>query len=221
MIFKTYTRYEAEEVMQKTSSQNLPHLDDVYEAIRKRLEILYQEIENEGIKDNYDVDVKYGLKLYDYLHSLHFNNRAASDTGFWRYLSVAVIPHIVEKRWERTAVDHYWKRPSRIWLSSIWWYVHLSWQGSIENTEKLLSSPSFTTDTILNLVERTGREGTNVKLYRRIMYYQSLVKKDSASVFRAVMKLNTATSLVIEPNLYPGGLDEYAKSLYKELNLDL
>ena len=28
--------------------------------------------------------------------------------------------------------DHYWKRPMRIWLRSLWWYVHFSWCNSIE-----------------------------------------------------------------------------------------
>ncbi len=219
MIIKTYSRQDADLAMQKYISSGLFPVDDVFTTIRKDLVKLFEEIEGLDLKDNYLVDVYYGIKLYDYLHSLGFNNRAASDTGFWRYLSVAVIPHVVEKRWSKTAIDHYWLKPSRIWLSSIWWYIHLSWQGNLDDTLSLLKSSTFSTDTILNLVERTGREGTNVKLYRRIMFYQSKVQKEQGKVFRAVMKLNTAKSIVIEPGLYPGGLDGYVKDLFNELNI--
>ena len=219
MIIKTFSRHDAEKAMQNYIKHGLSPVDEVFTRIRTDLVKLFEEIEELDLKDNYLVDVNYGIKLYDYLHSLGFNNRAASDTGFWRYLSVAVIPHVVEKRWPTTAIDHYWLKPSRIWLSSIWWYVHLSWQGNLDNTLNLLKSSTFSTDTILNLVERTGREGTNVKLYRRIMFYQSKVQKEQGKVFRAVMRLNTAKSIVIEPGLYPGGLDGYVKNLYDELNI--
>lgn len=221
MIIKSILRNEAEVLMSKTSSQNLPVLDEVHKGLRKDLEDLFNEINTESKKDDYSFDVLFGIRLYDYLKGKGFNNRGASNVGIWRYLSVAVIPHIVEKRWDRSAVDHYWRRPSRIWLSSIWWYVHLSWQGNIEDTQKLLLSPCFTTDTILNLVERTGRDGTYVDVYRRIMKYQTLVKKDAATVFRAVMKLNTAKSVVIEPALHPNGVDGYVRSIYQTLGVEL
>lgn len=219
MNIRRYTRLEAEQIMASTSSTNLPVVNDEYLVMRKDLELLFKEIEDKGITDNYTIDVEFGIRLYNYLHHKckGFNNRWAADAGFWRFMAVGVIPHLVEKRFERSNADHYWRKPSRIWPSSIWWYVHLSWQRDLETTRQLLLSPVFSTDTILNLVERTGREGTYLFVYRDIMKYQSLIKKDAAKVFRAVMKLNTAKSVVVEPSLCPGAEDGYVRSLFAEL----
>lgn len=218
MNIKKYSRLEAEQIMNSTSAAKLPVLSEEYMTVRKDLEMLFQELEGSGITDNYRIDVEFGLKLYNYLIGCKgFNNRWATDTGFWRFMAVGVIPHIVEHRFDRTSVDHYWRKPSRIWPCSLWWYIHLSWQGDIDNTRTLLLSPVFNTDTILNLVERTGREGTYVSVYRNIMKYQAKIHQNASKVFRAVMKLNTAKCVVIEPSLYPGGEDGYVRSLFAEL----
>ena len=219
MVIKQYSRQTAKTVMESYSSNQLPPLDEVYMGIRTDLENLFSEIERENITGEYEIDVHYGLKLYDYLSQKGFNNRGASDDGFWRYLSVAVIPHIVEKRWSREQVEHFWNHTTRIWLSSIWWYVYLSWQGSIEATKETLLKPGFSTDTIMNLVERTGRDGTYVNVYRTIMKYQSQVKSDNANIFRAIMKLNTAKLMVIAPQLCPDKIDGYVKSIYAEKDI--
>ena len=89
-----------------------------------------------------------------------FNLRAAANDDFWRYLSIKVIPDVVAERWGYENESHYWSKPARIWLRSIWWYVHLSWQGDMQTTAKVLEASCFTTDSILNLEERTGRKGT-------------------------------------------------------------
>ena len=154
--------------------------------------------------------------------------RVAADDDFWRYLSLKVVPDLVAQRWGKDNESHYWSRSTRIWLRSIWWYVHLSWQGSLEKTREILECEHFTTDTILNFEERSGRFGTYVDAYRYILLNYSQVSKedikrfsrgkssDSDDLFRVVMKLNTAKMLVLDPALYLGGLDAYAKSLFHD-----
>ena len=90
-------------------------------------------------------------------------------------------------------------------------------------------SPLYhTTDSILNLEERTGRKGTFINVYRYIMYYYSHIqqqvldeynkntKTQQDDLFRIVMKLNTAKVMVVDPALYLGGEKEYVRSLFMD-----
>ncbi len=107
-------------------------------------------------------------------------------------------------------------------------YVHLSWQGDMQTTAKVLETPCFTTDSILNLEERTGRKGTFINVYRYIMYYYSHIPQQvldeynkntetqQDDLFRIVMKLNTAKVMVVAPALYLGGEKEYVRSLFMD-----
>ena len=103
----------------------------------------------------------------------------------------------------------------------------------MEKTEEVVSSKHFTTDTILNFEERTGRKGTCVEAYRKIIYYYSRISEDvlkgyskkksgsSDDLFRVVMKLNTAKMMVMEPALCLGGEDEYAKGLFRDAGVEI
>ena len=131
------------------------------------------------------------------------------------------------QRWGKDNEDHYWSKPTRIWFRSIWWYVHLAWQGDYESTRRVLETPFFTTDTILNFEERNGRKGTCVDAYRAIIKHYSTIpdsivkqygsrkKGNSDDLFRVVMKLNTAKMMVMEPALCKGGVDGYARELFE------
>lgn len=232
MVIKTLKRSEAHSAMEewKNICPRLPEIDsEEYIRIRKDLSEFYRLL-REKYSREYDIDVHFGINLYQYLWSLYgFSTRVAANDDFWRYLSVKVIPHIVAERWGKDNDEHFWRRSTRIWLGSIWWYIHLSWQGNIENTSKVLKSAGFDTDTILNLVERAGRKGYYTDVYRYIMYFYSRVPQDELikyrtdkkhrSLFRMIMKLNTARTMVIEPGLYLGGELEYVRSLYNDLNV--
>ena len=102
----------------------------------------------------------------------------------------------------------------------MWWYFYLSFNHDVDTTKEMLLSEYFSTDTILNLVERTGRCGTNISVYRAIMNkyapLEDVVDKD----FRNVMKLNTAKAVVIEPVFSEGGVSGYVDSLFEELSID-
>ncbi len=225
MKIERLSRKESAEAMSSwiSSSYALPSIGKDYSEIRKDITGMFKETMS-LYKDNiqyYRFDVCFGSLLYDYLNNMPwFTVRIASDDGFWRYLSLKVVPNIVGKRWDNNNADHYYTKPSRIWLKTLWWYFYLSLtSGNTKTTERMLLSGNFSTDTILNLVERTGKYGTNIKVYRSIMAYYSKLKDVSDSDFRKIMKLNTAKSVVIEPVLFEGGINGYVESLFKELDL--
>ena len=206
-----------------SSSYTIPVLGKEYSIIRNELIELYNDAvsSNNGSNQGYSFDVIMGASLYEYFKGkTWFTERLASDDGFWRYLSLRVIPDLVGRRWGNNNEDHFYTKPSRIWLKTMWWYFHLSITGSNTNeTKKMLLSGNFSTDTILNLVERTGRYGTNINVYRSIMEYYSLLDKVSDKDFRKIMKLNTAKAVVIEPTFCEGGVNGYVESIFMELSL--
>lgn len=240
MNIKTLSRADAQTAMNDWLAMYpmLPKIDNEYMIIRKDLQNYDEKVRNEAIekeKKEYYQDVHFGLFLYEYLlKQPGFNMRTAANDDFWRYLSIKVVPDLVAKRWGKDNDAHYWSKPARIYLRCIWWYIHLSWQGDVEKTMKVLDSPCFSTDSILNLVERTGRKGTYIGVYRCIMYYYSKLsleeierfnKSDAISkgkkedLFRVIMKLHTAKVMVMEPELYPGGEMEYVKSLFRDVGV--
>lgn len=234
MIIKTLNRAESETAMREWIAMypELPEIEAEYYKIRENIQNFNSKVrtkcQKEITRKDYYTDVHLGLYLYKYLEDIpEFNLRAAANDDFWRYLSLKVVPDVVAERWGKDNESHYWSKPSRIWLRSIWWYVHLSWQGDILSTERVLESPYFSTDTIINLEERTGRKGTFINVYRYIMYFYSQLSKNEleryyrektnvkqGDLFRTIMKLNTAKVMVMEPALFLGGEKEYARSLF-------
>lgn len=241
MIIKTLTRGQAQEAMKDwiKNYPSLPYIDDelltIREEIQKMNSQVRAEMDEKGIiKRDYYLDYRLGLLIYEYLSNQKgFSLRVASNDAFWRYLSVKIVPDVVAQRWGKDNDSHFWSQPSRIWLRSLWWFVHLSWQGNVIDTEKVLSSKHFTTDTILNFEERTGRNGTYIDAYRQIIRLYSLVSeedlrnntrnkaKNSDDLFRVVMKLNTARMMVMDPALYEGGELEYARSLFRDAGVNI
>lgn len=235
MIIKTLNRMQAKAEMEDwlANYPSLPQVDGDYIKIRNEIQKFSKTVrENcpQNIeKKDYYIDAHMGMLLYDYLWKQSgFTLRVASNDDFWRYLSVRVVPDVVADRWGKDNESHYWSKPVRIWLRSLWWYVHLSWQGDMDSTAKVLESPCFSTDSILNLEERTGRNGTFITVYRYIMYYYSRIPREIIEaydkntevqrdgLFRVVMKLNTAKSLVIDPALDLGGEKEYVRKLFMD-----
>lgn len=162
-------------------------------------------------KLEYQFDLLFGLKLYQVLNDkIGFTNRVATSDDVWRYLSICVIPDIVHSRWQLNA-DHFYKIPRRIWLKTIWWYIHLAWMGNEKDTYEILKDN--TTDTILQLVERPGI-GYYTDMYREIMSQYSQYNDLSRNLFRRVLKLNTARLLTTSPELVDGGIKTYVNDLF-------
>ena len=223
MIFKTLNKNESKIAMDEwINTKKIPLLTDDYNKIRNEILAIYEEVKD---KKDYELDLYFGVKLYSYFNMIKgFNMRLASNDDFWRYLSLKVIPDIVAQRWGVDNASHYYERGTRIWLKSIWWYIHLSWQSDEESTIEILKNN--TTDEILNLVERAGGHGYYLNVYRNIMYFFAKIPQErryiategkSDRLFRRIMKLNTARCIVIEPPLYLGGEREYVKDLFNDL----
>ena len=234
-----FTRGDAQTAMEEwlQNYPTLPTVDRQYAEIRNNIQkinlLVRDEMSDvEESKKYYYLDSHLGLGLYEYLWSIPgFSMRVAANDDFWRFLSLKVVPDVVSQRWGKDNESHFWSRPTRIYLRSIWWYIHLAWQGNKEKTKELIECSHFNTDTILNFEERSGRNGTNIEAYRWILYYYSKVppetvkkhsrgKNGSDDIFRVVMKLNTVKMTVLDPSLCGGGEKHYAKSLYEETGVN-
>lgn len=225
MNWKQLNKNEANKIMQGWIQADEPiGLNRDFMKLRGNLIHSFESVMNNSdlditkIKGNeYKIDLNFGLLMYEVLNKeYNFNMRLASTDGIWRYISIMVIPDIVEKRWGLKA-SRFWKDSRRMWLKTLWWYIHLSWQGSRENTYKILRTN--TTDEIAQLVERSGVNGYRIDLYRSIMSeYGSISKEDKtrkSGLFRKIMKLNTIRTKVVEPGLTCGGIDNYVRELFE------
>jgi hypothetical protein len=92
------------------------NLDVEYQNLRKDL------VELAGtVAQSYEYDLNFGIKLYEYFSKIDgFNESIASDYDFWRYLSIKVVPDIVEKR-HGLVPSYYYEKNVRIYLSTLWW----------------------------------------------------------------------------------------------------
>lgn len=236
MIMKeNYANMNYQQVLDDWNGQDLCELDADYSLLRTDLIALWEDVKNE-IQDGkkYLSDLKFGVKLKEYFDAKDwFNLRLAADIDFWRYLSVCVVPNLVYERWGDKAEDHFWKKPQRIWLRSIWWFAYLGWKTDAADTYDLLKGDMFNTDIIQGTVERTGRKGTPIKVYKKILHTYAKLKvstiKDftsstegkSDTLYRSIMRLNTAKIIVVEPELYEDGVKGYVNSLFKNLGIDI
>lgn len=238
MRIERLTRGEAEKAMMDWVEMcpQLPSVNTDYLILRNELKTIFQkvldEVEEKGLKvRDYYTDAHFGIGLYTYLENKNwFSLRLAADDGFWRYMSLVVLPDVVTTRWGKENDAHFWSIHRRIWLKQIWWYIHLSWRKDKETTLRIIDNPNCSTDTILNFVERSGKKGTCVEVYRWIIYLYTIIpaavmsaykKKTGADLFRVVMKLNTARMMVVEPEFCAGGCKGYAKKLFKDAGFNV
>ncbi|MDN2701208.1 hypothetical protein O0881_04250 [Janthinobacterium sp. SUN100] len=178
-------------------------------ALRER--ILQEILVFDGSVGAGAYDVAAGLALYRILGEAGMDVRTAADDSVWRFLSLRVVPDLVEARWPNAPAVRFWRSRSRIWLRVIWWLVHLTWQENEEQTRAVLAD--VTTDTIAQLVERPGRGGFRVELMRAL-FRERIRRHFSQDEFRALMKLNTARVVVTEPWFCDGGIGGYARELH-------
>ncbi len=165
----------------------------------------------------YKIDLCFGMKLYKLLNEKYgMTVRQASTAGIWRFLCIMVAPEAVELRYPGDHPDRFWKKAKRIWFRVLWWYIYLSWQGDEKATIEVLKDN--TTDEILQLVDRVGRGGYRVDLYREIMKMNAreILRSDAWKkelMFRKILVLNTARVQTVEPGLVDGGETRYVDDL--------
>lgn len=225
--WKILKKSECEEILSKWTD-----LADVkwdmshdFEPIRDRLISLFDSVKEELAISSpkgkeYAFDFRFGIELYLILtEEFHISEYQASNDNFWIYLSMKVIPDVVFWRWGPAKNDRFYANSRRIYLKALWWYIHLSWQGSKEETYQILEQN--TTDDVVQLVERSGPFGYRVNLCRVMMRlyneYGTGLRGRNAKLFRRAMKLNTARLAVVEPALYEGEEEGYVRDLFKEL----
>lgn len=196
---------------------SLTELNDFDSSLREKLIAIDDEVENTlGILASakpYQYDLAYAIRLYRVLNTEYqFNERLAAQDDIWRYMALRVIPDLVQKR-NGLSESRFYKAKRRIWLRSLWWYIHLSWQGNEDDTNKVLQGN--TTDEIMQLLDRTGSFGYRIDFSRELMRQYSLIDSQirKRGLFRKVMKLNTMRAKVIEPSLMVGGTEEYVRDL--------
>lgn len=204
--------------------------DNKFMNLRMELEEIEVDVKRElNAKEQYssistyDFDLLFGIKMYELFSKKYYiSERQASQDGVWISLSMEIIPDIVYRRWNGFNESRYYKESRRIWLKTLWWYIHLSWQGDLDSTFEILKDN--TTDDLVQLVERSGSKGYRVDLYREIMKNYFQVNKSEKGrknqLFRKVMKLNTARARVVEPALTDGGVEQYVKELFKYFDRD-
>ena len=196
--------------------------DQSYHQIKQDIYHIFYETMNElniteemVKKAAYEFDYLFGIKLYRLLTEKYgMNTYLASNDAIWRYLQLNVCPYLVYLRWSFNP-DSFYQSSRRIWLKSIWWYVFLAWKENEELTREILKENS--TDTIVQLVERTGKYGYRVELYKQILYKKYQIHLKDRETFRKIMILNTMRVKVTDPYLVEGGINQYVEDLFQDV----
>lgn len=168
-------------------------------------------------RNSYPSDLDFAIGMYDLLTNKYGMDAAdASDDRVWRYLQMEVVPDLVYYRWpgfgtSRLNANRMWDDTRRMWLKALWWYIHLSYQGSMEKTKSVLSGNS--SDDISQLLDRAG-SGYRIPLCRAIMRRYNDTDR-SNKLLRKVLKMNVVLCGTTEPLLYEGGIDQYVDELFK------
>lgn len=197
--------------------------DPSYMEFRTELLNSFKEAlaESKG-KMTYLLDLRVALCLYQLMPlGKDFTIIMANDDDIWRYISVKVMPDITYLRYPdpakgdiRINSKRFYRGTRRIWLKTLWWYVHLSWQGNEEKTFDVLKENA--TDNINKLIETPGK-GYRLSLYRNMMREYSQYAPHKAKDFAAITKLNNVKCLTVEPELIAGGEIKYAEQLVSEV----
>ena len=176
-----------------------------------------------GGKMNYLLDLRVGIKLYQLMPlGKNFTVIQANDDDIWRYISVKVMPDITYLRYPnpekgsiRINQKRFYSHTRRIWLKTLWWYIHLSWQGDESKTFEVLRDNGV--DNINKLIETPGR-GYRIPLFRSMMLEYHKTSPHKVKDFAAFTKLNNAKCVSVEPALTSGGVAVYAQKLLAEVS---
>lgn len=234
--FKKYTKAQAREfidnadklsdaafadLMSQWQAFAVEGFDDSYSELRNSIVETYKQYKDAG---GYEIDMKVGLRLYKELSPKSgFTTVMANDDDIWRYLSCVVFPDITHLRYPPSKTDvgeghrlntkRFYSHTRRIWLKTLWWYIHLSWQGTEESTYKVIID--FGTDTISDFIERPGK-GYRLPLYRMMMKEYAKVENKSSNLFNRIQKQNLVNCRSVEPALTDGAESGYIKRLIKQ-----
>ena len=210
-----------EDLLSQWNSFSVEGYDDSYSELRKRIIDTYIQYRNDS---GYEIDMRVGLCLYKELSpNKGFSTVMANDDDIWRYLSCIVFPDITYKRYPPSKTDineghrlntkRFYAHTRRIWLKTLWWYIHLSWQGTEAQTYEVIKD--FGTDTISDFIERPGK-GYRLPLFRTMMREYAKVENKSAGLFNRIQKQNLVYCRSVEPALTDGAEAGYIKRLINQ-----
>ena len=226
MNWKYLTKSESKLIVEKANQDltkiisindsNYKELRDmIIVAFNKTLSILNidkEKLYNSSFK--YKFDCYFGKELYIIFNVEKYKiyEREASNDDFWRYIQINVVPEIIFYRWKEKIAPRIYSQSNRLYLKTLWWYYYLSFNNNIDYTCALLLNSCNSTDTIVALVERCGRKGYRVDLYREIMKQKSekIIEQEE---FRKLMVLNNARINMINPYLTNDGIEGYVEDL--------
>lgn len=149
-----------------------------------------------------------------------------TTTSFWRFIALDVIPEVIYARFSADGkVDdalkaHFYSKAVRIYPYDLFWYYEIFSQGTEQETFDFLSNKCFSTDTILNTIERMGRKGFRKDIYRNILIkYSTLDFSKFPSqrrnlILRSILIQHTSKNAVFIPDCYEGGVDGYVEMLF-------
>lgn len=214
------------------------------EIRKNTVDAFKSSLEKSENRISYSLDLEVGIKLYELLKLGNgFDIIKANDDDIWRYISVCVMPDLTFIRYPNQSTDieiirecipnisysigikaekdsvrikkkRFYSHTRRIWLKTLWWYVHLGWQGSSEETYEVLKNNG--TNIISHFIERPGR-GYRESLFQCMLYAYSLLPEQRDGIFRAAAKLNLAKCVSVEPALTEGGESKYSEVLFEEV----
>ena len=189
--------------------------DMIYSAFDKALDVL--NIQKEDLSNSnskYKFDCYFGKELYKIfnIEKYKIGEREASNDDMWRYIQIKIVPDLIYYRWKDNIVPRIYAQSNRLYLKTLWWYYYLSFNNDLEHTCELLLYPCNSTDTIVALVERCGRKGYRLDLYREIMKQKS-ENGIGIDEFRKLMVLNSAKIKNINPALTSRGIMGYVEEL--------
>ena len=208
----------------KANDVSASAFDPAYEEFRQELVSVFNDtLAETGGKMNYLLDLRVGIKLYQLMPlGKNFTVIQANDDDIWRYISVKVMPDITYLRYPnpekgsiRINQKRFYSHTRRIWLKTLWWYIHLSWQGDESKTFEVLRDNGV--DNINKLIETPGR-GYRIPLFRSMMLEYHKTSPHKVKDFAAFTKLNNAKCVSVEPALTSGGVAVYAQKLLAEVS---
>lgn len=197
--------------------------DSRYTELRKKVISVYKDFMG---KSDYELDLAVGMCIYRELNlESGFTEQIACDDEVWIYLTCKVFPDITYLRYPNPkqgdvhiVKKRFYSHTRRIWLKSLWWYIHLSWQGSEEKTIATIKECSV--DNINKLYEQPGR-GFRKDLTRAFMlrYGQIESSKKNSELFEKIQKQNLVNCRTVEPILTNGGVTGYIEKLFEEFGV--
>ena len=206
---------------------NIQGIDDSsYIELKKNIKIAFEDalkavnLTAESLLEAtriYSFDVQFAARIYDLFHNGKYsiNEREASNDGIWRYIQVKIVPEVIIYRWGIDNASRLFNQSNRLYLKTLWWYIHLSYTGNLRETMELLLDPCNSSDTIAQLTERSGKKGYRVDLYRTLMHMKVKNRIDGKE-FRKLMVLNSARVKNIDPFLCYGGVNGYTEKLIND-----